>query len=1092
MTLERSKLVLWGVVLAAAGVIIWRVGFHVPESHLTTMARQVSVQPVSAGQSSTEPAKEKASPAASEPNAAADAKKAAGEPNKPAQPAGSKSPADANKPPEPGKPAGGTEPNRPADSTKPAEPNKPSQAGATDKTTLSGSGEPMEAVNLKDVEMKNIIDKIAQWTGKTVIPHDEAMKQKVTIYAPEKLPRKKALEKIYSALRMKGYMVEESGDTIFLKPLAGARLGVFPTVGPDEPLAAFENKEQIVQKLFKLKNYPPAQMGEIVTPLVGEFGHVSADATTGTLLVIDAVGNLQRIEHIIQQFDVPEAGKAITDVVEIKHGDPSEIVQLLRMLLGESPDGSGGGRGRRSLGGRVGYSRPGGGPGGPPQGGGQGGAGKTGVATSVTIGGGEIPLVLIPDTKRKWIIVSGSADDVKKIREWVEKLDRDEPVQSEYETVTIAYADPQEVADRIEKSLEEMPGSSLRPSVVVQALQQSRQIMIFGRSELREMVKKLIVEVDIPAGTFLTEHFQLKHADPEQIKSNLDSLYGENIPRYEYYSYMRYGPGSRRTPADTVKIIAFPAMQQITVIAAPENMEKIRKQIADWDVPLNVEAVKPRIIELRNSDPVQMAQLLTKLFSEENDTSRSFFRMYLYGDTGDQRKKIVGPLYGQLTFEAVQGTKKIIVISKIPQAYDVIEQLVLDLDRQEMAESPRVIQVKYADTEDLAERLNAMFNEAGTNARIRRTTQGIGQYSMDETTGNQGQNNARNAANNNNSNNPNQSSPTEYTPWWSSGARRTTDEQPISNVIGHVRFVPDPRSKSILILAPREFQMSIADTIRELDVPGKQVMVKAVVIEIDHQDLTSLGVQLSSNPGGTFSIGENAVTAVSQLEYLNQRGATKVGLSTNITALIDFLVKKVNAQILNQQTLWTEDNDEASFFKGQKVAFQTNTSISETGGRATQSFEYQKVGMTLAVRPSITPEKNVDMIVTVLLSDLTGDQVNGQPVRRVMETTTNMIVGDGQTLMLGGILFQTDSKIQRKVPLLGDLPLVGGLFRHNDVTKANNELIIFITPYVVAEGGELPAGTAQQLEEPKQRLEQVQGELKEMSDQLEEDLDKNK
>jgi len=1057
--LERSKLVLWGVVLAAAGIIVWWVGFHSPESGLPGVQRPASAQPGSASGSPNEPAKQAASPAA-------------GEPNTPIQRTEPNRPADSNKPPESAKPADGSEPNRPA------EPNKPAQAGVPDTTKPAESGEPMEAVNLKDVEMKNIIDKIAQWTGKTVIPHDEAMKQKVTIYAPEKMPRKKALEKIYSALRMKGYMVEEAGDTIFLKPLAGAKLGVFPTVGPDEPLAAFENKEQIVQKLFKLANYPPAQMGQIVQPLVGEFGHVSADATTGTLLVIDAVGNLQRIEHIIQQFDVPEAGKAITDVIEVKYGDPSEIVQLLRMLLGESLDG---GRGRRSFSGRV-YnpSRPGGGQGGSPQG--PGGA-KNAAATSVTIPGSEIPIVLIPEPKHKWIIVSGSAEDVKKIREWVEKLDREEPVRSEYETIAIVYADPQEVADRINRALEELPGSSLRPSVVVQPLQQSRQIMIFGRTELREMVKKLIVEVDIPAGTFVTEHFPLKHADPEQIKQNLDSLYGENIPRYEYYSYMRYGAGSRRTPADTVKVIAFPAMQQLTVIASPENMEKIRNQIKEWDVPLDVAAVKPRIIELRNSDPIQMAELLSKLFSEDTDTSRSFFRMIFYGDMGDQRQKIVGPLYGQLTFEAVQGTKKIIVISKIPQAYDVIEQLVLDLDRQEMAESPRVVQIKYADTEDLAERLNAMFNEPGTNARIRRIVQGIGQYSMDETEGNQGQNNARTT-----SNNTNQGSAAEYTPWWSSGARRAPNEEPISNVIGHVRFVPDPRSKSILVLAPREFQASIADTIKELDVPGKQVMVKAIVIEVDHQDLTSLGVQFSSNPLGTFSVGEDAITAASQFQYLDQRGSTQVGLTTNITALIDFLVKKVNAQILNQQTLWTQDNEEASFFKGQKVAFQTNASTSETGGRVTQSFEYQKVGMTLAVRPSITPDRNVDMVVTVLLSDLTGDNINSQPVRRVMETTTNMIVEDGQTLMLGGILFQTDSKIERKVPLLGDIPLVGGLFRHNDVIKANNELIIFITPYVIDEGVELPEATLKQLEEPGQRLEQIQGDLNQMSEELEESL----
>jgi general secretion pathway protein D len=986
------------------------------------------------------------------------------------------------------KPADGTDPNRPVEASNPAEPNAPGQAGGPDATKSAeaspgdasqstGSADSLEAVNLKDVEMKNIIEKIAQWTGKTVIPHDDAMKQKVTIYAPEKLPRKKALEKIYSALRLKGYMVEESDDTIFLKPLAGAKLGVFPTVGPDEPLAAFENKDQIVQKLFKLVNYPPAQMGEIVQPLVGEFGHVSADATTSTLLVIDTVGNLQRIENIIQQFDVPEAGKAITEVIEVKYGDPSEIVQMLRMLLGESLDS---GRGRRSFGGRVSYSSRPGGPSQGPQG------AKGGAATSVTIPGSEIPIVLIPETKRKWIIASGSKDDMKKIRDWVEKLDRQGPVQSEYETVSVSYADPQEVADRIARSLEDMPGASLRPSVVVQPLQQSRQIMIFGRAELREMVKKLIEEVDIPPGTFVTKHFPLKHADPEQIKENLDSLYGENIPRYEYYTYMRFGPGSRRTPADTVKVIAFPAMQQVTVIASPENMEKIEKQIDEWDVPLDVDAVKPRIIELHNSDPIQMAELMTKLFSEETDTSRSLFRLLFYGDSGDQRRKIVGPLYGQLTFEAVQGTKKIIVVSKIPQAYDVIEQLVLELDRQEMAESPRVVQVKYADTEDLAERLNAMFNEPGTPARIRRTRQGLGQYSMDETEGNQGQSSARNT-----SNNANQGSSDDYTPWWSSGARRNPNEEPISNVIGHVRFVPDPRSKSILVLAPREFQQSIADTIKELDVPGKQVMVKAVVIEVDHQDLTSLGVQVSANPGGVFSIGEDALTVVSTLEYLEQRGSTKVGLTTNITALIDFLIKKVNAQILNQQTLWTEDNEEASFFKGQRVAFQTNASVSEQGGRVTQSFEYQKVGMTLAVRPSITPEKNVDMVVTVLLSDLTGDQINGQPVRRVMETTTNMIVEDGQTLMLGGILFQTDSKIVRKVPLLGDVPLLGELlFRHTDVTKVNNELIIFITPYVVGEGVELPEATVQQLEKPRETLDRVQKELNQMSGQLEKSVER--
>ena len=1059
--MERSKIILWGLVVVVAAIIVWWVGFRAPALNLPGVEQRAGAQP---GRRVSGP---------NEPNDGQVAEKT--EPN---SPQGGKTPDDPNRPAD-------HDPNQPeakADGSKaggPGEPTKPGQAEPAEAESEKDKvpedpNDPLEAINLKDVEMKNIIEKIAQWTGKVVIPNDDAMKQKITIYAPDKLPRSKALLKIYSALRMKGFTPEEADDTIFLKPLSEAKLGMHPTVGPDQPLAAFENPDQIVQKLFKLNNYPPAQMGEIVRPLVSEYGHVGADETTGTLLVIDAVGNLMRIENIIGQFDIPDAGnKMITEIFEVRSGDPTEMVQLLRLLLGGSPDGRRGQPLRRS--GTT--SRP------ASQS--SGGSGKS--ATSVVIAAGDTPIILVPEPKRKWIIARGDPESIRQIGDWIEKMDQEQPIAPEYETVPIVYADVDEVARRIQQSLEDMPGTELRPNVLVQALSQTRQIMIFGRADLREMVKKLIAEVDVMPGQFLTEVFDLEHADPDQIKTNLEGLYESQSGSMSSYGYRSYRYRNVQ-PSETVKVISYPSMGQVTVIASPENMEKIRKQIKEWDIPLDVEAVKPRIIELQNSDPVQMATLLRKLFSQENDTTRSLFRLIFWDDEMDSRQKIVGPLYGQLTFEDVPGTKKIIVISKIPQAYAVIEQLILELDRQEMAEVPHVVQIKYADTEDLCERLNATFNEAGTNARIRRTTRGLGDYSMNATEDSQNQGNARN----NNSGNSNQGNAGEYTPPWSTGggARRgmNMQEEPISNVIGRVRFVPDPRSKSILVLAPPEFQSSIEETIRELDVPGKQVLVKAVVVEVDHQDLTSLGLQLSSNPADAFSVGENAMTALGELTYLQERGSATLSVNSSVTALLDFLVKKVDAQILNQQSLWTEDNEEASFSKGQKIAFQTNATTSETGISRTQNFEYQDVGMTLAVRPSITPEKNVDMNVTVLLSDLTGDSINGQPVRRFMESTTNMIVENGQTLMLGGILFQTDSKVVRKVPLFGDLPLVGGLFRHNDITKANNELIVFITPYVMDE--ETSVEAAAQIEEPKKKLDTIQGELNQMSEELEERVKK--
>lgn len=1094
--MERSRIILWIGVAVAAVVIIWWVGFHGPQTPVPELAAETKT--IAAGEADKAKTSATKGGAARDANQPKEAAKAGGrEPNKPAQAnAGDKK--DAEKKP------GAAEPNVPGQAAKvgarPAD-GKPGEAKAPESKPgqpkiKEDPNDPLEAVNLKDVEMKNIIEKIAQWTGKTVIPaDDQAMTKKITIYAPEKMPRSKALLTIYSALRMRGYIPNVEGDIIVLRPLAEAKLGTYPIVGPEQALAAFENANQIVQKFFKLAHYSPGQMSQIIQPLVGEYGHVSADEATGRLLVIDTVSNLRRVEQIIGQFDVPDAGgRTVSEIFEIQYGDPVEIVQFLRILLGESPDGRRGGpmRGQYSR-----LSKPGGGP---PSGGPQGGPGKT--ATSVVINASDIPLILVPEVKHKRVIARGSADDIKLIGEWVKKLDVAEPVKSECETVSIIYADVREVAQQIDRSLQQVSGTDLRPNIVVQPLEQTRQIMIFGRPDLRAMVKNLIAEVDMPPGTFVTENFKIEHADPDQIKANIEGLYENQSGSMSSYSGRSYRYRNVQ-PSETVKAISYPSMKQVTVIASPENMEKLRKQIKEWDVQLDINQVKPRIIELKNSDPVKMAQLLTKLFSEAgDDASRSLMRYLFFGDEAEQKKKIVGPLYGQLTFENVPETKKIIVISKIPEAYDIIEQLVLDLDRQEMAEVPKVVQLQYADPEDLSERLNAMFNEPGTTAPIRRTPSGLGNYSMEQnTSGGQqggGQQGGGGGPNNQGSN------PGEYTPWWSrsgSSARGAANQQPLSNVIGHVRFIPDPRSKAILVLSPPEFHNDIEQTIRRLDVPGMQVMIKATVVEVDHSAMTSLGLELATNPAAFDTTQGNSVVATNTLAALSNSGTAVIGKDNTIVgtgqifgtqatvyALVDFLVKHVNAKVLNEQTLWTEDNEEASFFKGSQVAFLGGSTLSGSGLSQSQ-VDFKRVGMTLAVRPSITPEKNVEMIVNILMSQLTGELVNLQPVRSEMETRTNMIVRDSETLMLGGILFQEKSQVKHKIPLLGDLPLIGGLFQHNNVRISNNELIVFITPFVIGDGKMSDEAKAA-LDKSKEQLDQTKQELGEATGQMIEKLEK--
>jgi len=1014
--MKTVKLIILIAVLAGlTGVVVWRVGLHVP--------------PPEAAPTSTE------TKAEGEPNQPADTN----EPNKPEDKKESK---EGQKPPDEDEAA---EPNRPAEPNKPADVNEPNEPN-----------DAMMAVNFKDMEMKDVVAKLADWTGKNIIPCDEVMGQKISIYAPKEVHKSRALELIYSSLRMKKFVAEHVGDTIYLKPLKEAKLMSVPTIPDDMPLASIDNKTQVVQKFFRLQNYSAAHMVEIVSPFVDEYGYVSADEATSKIMVIDTVQNLIRISGVITQFDVPEAERTQFEIFEIHEGDPGEIVQILRMLFGAET----GGRSRPSS--RSSRDRGRNRENRPER---RTSESRNGGTTSVVIGPTGEPVVLIADAKRKWIIAKASPEDIEQIRKWIDILDRKETVAPEYESIPIVYADVREVADRLNEMLQEMPGSELKPSVLVRPLEQARQIIIYGREDLRKVVREFIKTIDMPPGDYEEKTFDLRYADAEQIKANIEELYVEGAPsdwygRYMYYRY-RYG---QRGPADIVKVIAFPTMQQVTVIASPENMRKIEVQIDQWDVAIDPDKVKPLILTLHNTDPVRMAQLLTELFTEEGEGRR--LPWWLYDEEERPKKKIVGPLYGQLTFEDVPGTKKIVVISKIPEAYKVIERFVRELDKQEMAEVPRVITLKYADPEDLAIRLNAMFNEPGTTAKIWFRERRLSEYSMEaESQDNQGEQNQE------------QATESEYIPWWAN-QRRRVDEMPISNVIGRIRFIPDPHSKAVMVLSPPEFIDGVVDMIQKLDVPGRQVRIKAIILQVDHDDLTSLGVQLASNPDSFGTLDENAITALTELRLLEQRGSLRISTLTDVTALVDFLVKRTDAKILNQQTLWTKDNEEADFFKGQKVAFNTDISVSGTGERVTSGIEFQKVGMTLRVRPNITPEKDVDMTVNMIISQLTADEINDQPVRTEMDTETTLIVQDGETIMLGGMLFQEDSTTKRKVPLLGDVPFLGGLFRHEATAKVNRETLVFVTPYVIGEDPtDILPEMKEDIEGERQRLRQTLTEM---------------
>lgn len=616
----------------------------------------------------------------------------------------------------------------------------------------------------------------------------------------------------------------------------------------------------------------------------------------------------------------------------------------------------------------------------------------------------------------------------------------------------------------------------------------SNQVVVRGNISLLQRLERLINSLDRPSAAALTtETFRLRYADAEQVAQNIRDLYEQQrtsgtqqqrgtTPEdrfrrmFDQNAQQRGGRGGGRAetasgdvtnpqnPIGTsanLRVTANTQQNSVTVLAEEPIIEQIRRQIADvWDQPLPQEAVVPKIYELHNSDPVKVRDILEGLFGSPSGAGSP-----VAGATGGgqgaartQSSQGVGRLAGQFSFQAVPEAGRLVVIAKSPDNLFVIDEIIAGLDQPQTAGLPAIVELKHASAEELAEQLNTLLAQEGTLAQIPRAESGLSDASSnispfssaatDQAAAQSGQNedNATTSAN-------------TISFWWQR-ARPPTDNRGASNLVSRIRLVPVWRQNALMVLSPPEYRASVVELIQSLDKPGRQVLISAIVAEIALDDALSLGLRWSSqaisstNPDNSFSIGSSSTSQ--KTDFLSGLFDTSVlDVNANLNLVLQALSQKTSINILSEPRIFTSDNQEAEFFDGQDIPFITDSQVNNQGN-LTQSYDYRAVGIQLRVRPRITVNRDVDLRVNLELSSIQPQQtvIGGFIVDR-RETTTQLIVRDGQTIVISGILRSEQSKIKRKVPFFGDIPLIGALFTSIEDNTTNTELVAFITPIVV-------------------------------------------
>ncbi len=267
-------------------------------------------------------------------------------------------------------------------------------------------------------------------------------------------------------------------------------------------------------------------------------------------------------------------------------------------------------------------------------------------------------------------------------------------------------------------------------------------------------------------------------------------------------------------------------------------------------------------------------------------------------------------------------------------------------------------------------------------------------------------------------------------------------------------FSIDNESNSIIIMGFEEEISQIDELIKELDKEKTQVYVQARIIEVNDELVNQIGVsygifgaRASNNVLSSFSSSlNNADIPTLSIEGLKIPDLTS-GLA--LGASLNLLKQNGALDIVSEPSILAINNKESSIYVGETISIKVSSSVTD-GGTVKENYEREDVGLTLKVKPRISNDTKVTLEIEAILEGVKTTQTisgNADTSKKQIKTTT--ILNNGESVIIGGLIENKIESTNQKVPVLGDIPLFGELFKNNINNSKKNNLVIIVTPYLI-------------------------------------------
>jgi len=303
-----------------------------------------------------------------------------------------------------------------------------------------------------------------------------------------------------------------------------------------------------------------------------------------------------------------------------------------------------------------------------------------------------------------------------------------------------------------------------------------------------------------------------------------------------------------------------------------------------------------------------------------------------------------------------------------------------------------------------------------------------------------------------------------------SSSRGTTRQYPNSGEIGEAMISSDPETRRIIVITDEETSQHISQVITNLDRPKPQVLIKVVFLEVTHGKGSDIGIEGSYRHSLGSKTSGALTNSFNQMPGIEQIGAG--GLFYRILNRDDFevtmqaLASADKTEVLSRPSILARNNQQAVITIGQTLPFITGTRF-DTVGNQINTVQYQDIGIILRVTPFITSDGLVEMIVAPEISTANYAQKVtimagpaggvGVPVIDKRAAETVVVTADGLPVIIGGLMENKQTESVKKVPLLGDIPLLGLAFQRRQKLNNKTELIMILTPHIVREPSQIAA-----------------------------------